>query len=66
MSVLGQVVPVKVRYGQRGYQLSVLVVEGKGPNLMGRDWVEGHPSLEGILMKRVVHSTRYILRGFHQ
>ena len=36
--VLGQV-PVKVRYGQIDYQLTVLVVEGKGPNLMGK----GHP-----------------------
>ena len=38
ISVLGQV-PVKVRYGQKNYLLSVLVVEGEGPNLMGRNWL---------------------------
>ena len=46
--VLGQV-PVKVRYGQTDYQLTVLVVEGKGPNLMGRDWLRKlKVTLEGI------------------
>ena len=38
ITVLGQV-PVKVRYGQTDYQLTVLVVEGEGPNLMGRNWL---------------------------
>ena len=48
ITVLGQV-PVKVRYGQTDYQLTVLVVEGEGPNLMGRNWLrELKVTLEGI------------------
>ena len=30
---------VQVNYGEQNYQLLVYVVDGKGPNLMGRDWL---------------------------
>ena len=40
---------MKVRYGQTNHQLIVLVVEGEGPNLMGRNWLkELKVTLEGI------------------
>lgn len=41
----GERIPVKgkvrvpVKYGDQHYQLDALVVEGKGPNLLGRDWI---------------------------
>ena len=46
--VLGQV-PVKVGYGQ----LTVLVIEGKGPNLMVKDWM------------RELKVTQVTLQGIH-
>ena len=30
---------VKVNYGQQETKVSLLVVHGKGPNLLGRDWL---------------------------
>ena len=38
IGVLGQL-PVEVRYGETNYNLMIQVVEGKGPNLMGRNWL---------------------------
>lgn len=36
--VLGQL-PVVVTYGEKQYKLCVLVVDGEGPDLLGRDWM---------------------------
>ena len=38
IKVLGQL-PVVVIYGEKQYQLCVLVVDGEGPDLLGRDWM---------------------------
>ena len=35
----GEVVVVTVNYGEQMQQLVVYVVNGNGPNLMGRDWI---------------------------
>ena len=32
-------VKIQVNYGEQTYQLLVYVVDGRGPNLMGRDWL---------------------------
>ena len=48
IAVMGQV-PVKVSSGRCDYQLKLLVVEGEGPNLMGRNWLrELKVTLEGV------------------
>ena len=39
MSVVGEM-PVEVEYGKQTKLLSLVVVAGHGPNLMGRDWLE--------------------------
>ena len=39
IKVLGQL-PVVVTHGEKQYELYVLVVDGEGPDLLGRDWMD--------------------------
>ena len=38
MPVVGEM-KVEVSYGEQNAKLSLYVVEGQGPSLMGRDWI---------------------------
>ena len=40
---------VQVNYGEQTYQLLVYVVDGRGPNLMGRDWLESLNITVGVI-----------------
>jgi hypothetical protein len=60
--VLGQV-PVKVSCGQKDYQFTVQVVESKGPDLMGRNWLRDMKvTLEGLHSLEQPDSLKQILR----
>lgn len=48
MCILGTA-KVQVNYGEQTNQLLVYVVDGKGPNLMGRDWLGSLKLTVGVI-----------------
>ena len=42
-------VKVQVNYGEQTYQLLVYVVDGRGPNLMGTDWLGSLNIIVGVI-----------------
>ena len=55
IKVLGQL-PVVVTHGEKQYELYVLVVDGEGPDLLGRDWMD---VLKVTFSVGEVHTVKY-------
>lgn len=56
----GEIVPIQgaitatVQYGEAKKQMSILVVQGDGPNLLGRDWLATFDVSCGDILRLVV------------